>query len=50
MRFAEVNLMPAEADEQVAAEKERLMFHELTQSSSSRLHTKLLSPLIDLLY
>ncbi|KAF9785559.1 hypothetical protein BJ322DRAFT_1063855 [Thelephora terrestris] len=31
MRFAEVNQLPAEMDEQIAVEKERLMFHELTQ-------------------
>jgi hypothetical protein len=36
MRFAEVNKLPAEIDEQIAAEKERLMFHELTQSPSPR--------------
>lgn len=32
MRFAEVNQLPAGFDEQSAAEKERLMFLELTQS------------------
>lgn len=32
MRFAEVNQLPAGFDEQTAAEKERLMFLELTQS------------------
>jgi hypothetical protein len=35
MRFAEVNQLPAEMDEQIAVEKERLMFHELTQSPSA---------------
>lgn len=47
MRFAEVNQPPAEADEQSAAEKERLVFHELTQSLSPRLHTGFPSLLID---
>ena len=39
MRFAEVNRLPAELDEHIAAEKERLMFHELTQSPSPCLLT-----------
>ena len=36
MRFAEASVLPAGLDEQAAAEKERLMFHELTQSPSPR--------------
>jgi len=40
MRFAEVNQLPAELDEQTITEKERLMFHELTQSPSSCLLTE----------
>lgn len=36
MRFAEAAVLPAGLDEQAAAEKERLMFHELTQSPSPR--------------
>lgn len=39
MRFAEANLLPVELDEQTATEKERLMFHELTQSPSPCLLT-----------
>lgn len=46
MRFAEVNQLPAGEDEQTAEEKERLMFHELTQSWSPPLHTRISSPLI----
>jgi hypothetical protein len=44
MRFAEVNQLPVELGEQATAEKERLMFHELTQSPSPRLLTTLSSP------
>ena len=36
MRFAEAAVLPAGLDEQAAAEKGRLMFHELTQSPSPR--------------
>jgi len=36
MRFAEAFELPPGLDEQAATEKERLMFHELTQSPCSR--------------
>lgn len=49
MRFAEVNQLPAETDEQTAAEKERLMFHELTQGLSPHLHVRIPSPLTAIL-
>jgi len=48
MRFAEVNQPPSELDEQTATEKERLMFHELTQSPSSCLLTGLSPRFADL--
>ena len=50
MRFAEVNVhqLSTEADETKPAEKERLMFHELTQSLFLNLVVRI--PLIDLLY
>ena len=40
MRFAEASVLPPGLDEQAAAEKEHLMFHELTQSPSPRFRTK----------
>lgn len=49
MRFAEVNQLPAGLDEQTAAEKERLMFHELTQSPSPPLQAGISSRLTDLI-
>ena len=49
MRFAEVNQLPAELDEQTTAEKEHLMFHELTQSPSPRLLTGFSSWFADLI-
>ena len=48
MRFAEIGQLPTELDEQMTAEKERLMFHELTQSPSTRLLTRLSSRSTDL--